>query len=114
KVSSNAFDVSTLAPLVLEVANRGDRIAGEIVKQSADDLIVHVRALISKVQAKRKLDVALLGGVIDHPNVYSTLLASKLSSVLPQVNVRLPLSTPVQGAIQLGLNHIEEKHSVAA
>ncbi|MEE9187171.1 MAG: BadF/BadG/BcrA/BcrD ATPase family protein, partial [Bacteroidota bacterium] len=40
KVSSNAFDVSTLAPLVLEVANRGDRIAGEIVRQSADDLIV--------------------------------------------------------------------------
>lgn len=112
KVSSNAFDVSMLAPLVLEAANRGDRIAGEIVKQAADDLIGHVRALISKVQARRKLDVALLGGVIDHPNVYSKLLASKLSSVLPQVNVRLPLSTPVQGAIQLGLHQIEEKHSV--
>lgn len=112
KVSTNAFDVSTLAPLVLEAAERGDRIAEQIVKQSADELIDHVRALISKVHVKRKLDVVFVGGLIDHPNVYSKLLASKLVSVLPQVNVRPPLSTPVQGAIYLGLRHLEEQHPI--
>ncbi len=109
KVSRNTLDVSTLAPLVLEAAEQGDKVAKEIVKQSADELIDHVRALISKIQIKRKVDVAFIGGLIDQPNVYSNLLENKLSSVLPQVNVRPPLSNPVRGAIYLGLRHLEEK-----
>ena len=109
KVSRNAFDVPALAPLVFEAAEQGDEVAKDIIKQSANELIDQVKAMIPKIQAKRKVNVALVGGLIDHPNVYSKLLASTLIRVLPKINLRPPLSTPVQGAIQLGLCHTEEK-----
>ncbi len=113
KVSRNELDVSILAPLVLQAAERGDKVAEEIVKQSADELVEHVRALLTRMEFKRNVDVVFIGGLIDHPNVYSNLLGSKLKSVLPQVNTRPPLSDPVRGAIHLGLRHLEEIQSRA-
>lgn len=109
KVSRNAFDISTLAPLVLEAAKDGDKVAEEILKQAADELVLHVRALLSGIQVRRKVDVAFSGGLIDHANIYSEFLERKLVSACPQVNVRPPLSSPLKGAIHLALSLLEDK-----
>ncbi|HEY4643651.1 MAG TPA: BadF/BadG/BcrA/BcrD ATPase family protein [Bacteroidota bacterium] len=109
KVSRNALDMSTLAPLVLEAAKDGDKVAEEILKQAADELVLHVRALLSGIQVRRKVDVVFSGGLIDHANIYSEFLERKLISACPQVSVRPPLSSPLKGAIHLALSLLEEK-----
>lgn len=89
-------EVAKLAPLVLEHAEAGDAIAQEIVAWGADELALHVRALIEILRMENPA-IAFGGSLLTHPNPLSLALCQRLQlDTLP-----LPKYPPVIGAVLL-------------
>lgn len=91
-------DIAALAPLVLEHAASGDRIAKGLVEHAARDLALHVKA-ISHQLGMEPLPVAFTGGLLTTPNPLSNLLCEFLGlDAIPT-----PRYSPVIGAALLAL-----------
>ncbi|MBZ0305808.1 MAG: hypothetical protein K8I82_07045 [Anaerolineae bacterium] len=89
-------EVAKLAPLVLEHAEAGDTVAQEIVNWGADELALHVRALIELLHMNNPA-IAFGGSLLTHPNPLSLALYKRLQlDALP-----LPKYPPVIGAVLL-------------
>jgi len=98
KVYKEKLDVASVAKIVIEAAEEGDPIAEDILDEEADELVLHIKSLLNKIQSN-KIDVAFSGSLIDNKNFYSTLLRQKIKSTLPRVEVVKPATPPVSGAI---------------
>jgi N-acetylglucosamine kinase-like BadF-type ATPase len=98
KVYNEKLDVASVAKIVIEAAEEGDPIAEDILDEEADELVLHIRSLINKLQTNN-LNVAFSGSLIDNKNFYSDLLKNKIKSTLPNVKVVKPANPPVSGAI---------------
>jgi len=98
KVYKEKLDVASVAKIVIEAAEEGDPIAEDILDEEADELVLHIKSLMNKIQTDN-LNVAFSGSLIDNKNFYSDLLKQKIKSTLPNVKVVKPASTPVSGAI---------------
>jgi len=98
KVYKEKLDVASVAKIVIEAAEEGDPIAEDILDEEADELVLHIKSLMNKIQTDN-LNVAFSGSLIDNKNFYSDLLKQKIKSTLPKVIVVKPASTPVSGAI---------------
>ncbi len=98
KVYNENLDVASVAKIVIEAAEEGDPIAENILEEEADELVLHIRSLIYKIQTSN-LNVAFSGSLIDNKNFYSDLLKNKIKSTLPNVKVVKPANPPVSGAI---------------
>jgi len=98
KVYNENLDVASVARIVIEAAEEGDPIAEDILDEEADELVLHIRSLITKIHTD-KLSVAFSGSLIDNKNYYSDLLKIKIKSTLPNIKVIKPANPPVNGAI---------------
>ncbi|MDZ7625047.1 MAG: BadF/BadG/BcrA/BcrD ATPase family protein [Ignavibacteriaceae bacterium] len=98
EVYKEKLDVASVAKIVIEAAEEGDPIAEDILDEEADELVLHIKSLMNKIQTAN-LNVAFSGSLIDNKNFYSDLLKQKIKSTLPKVIVVKPASTPVSGAI---------------
>jgi len=98
EVYKEKLDVASVAKIVIEAAEEGDMIAEDILDEEADELVLHIKSLMNKIQTDN-LNVAFSGSLIDNKNFYSDLLKQKIKSTLPKVIVVKPASTPVSGAI---------------
>jgi len=98
KVYNEKLDVPSVAKFVIEAAADGDPIAEDILDEEADELVLHVRSLINKIQTN-KFNVAFSGSLIDNKNFYSDLVKRKIKSSLPNVKVIQPAFPPLGGAI---------------
>jgi len=98
EVYKEKLDVASVAKIVIEAAEEGDPIAEDILDEEADELVLHIKSLMNKIQTDN-LNVAFSGSLIDNKNFYSDLLIQKIKSTLPKVKVVKPASTPVSGAI---------------
>jgi len=98
EVYKEKLDVASVAKIVIEAAEEGDPIAEDILDEEADELVLHIKSLMNKIQTDN-LNVAFSGSLIDNKNFYSDLLKQKIKFTLPKVIVVKPASTPVSGAI---------------
>ena len=98
KVYNEKLDVASVAKIVIQAAEEGDPIAEDILDEEADELVLHIRSLIDKLQTNN-LNVAFSGSLIDNKNYYSDLLKNKIKSTLPNIKVVKPANPPVSGAI---------------
>ena len=71
--NDRAFEYHMLTPLVMECAVEGDPVCLEIIKRSSKHLLELPVALLPDYK-KEKVDVALMGGIIEN----NTLLAGLL------------------------------------
>jgi N-acetylglucosamine kinase-like BadF-type ATPase len=108
KVYKEKLDVASVAKIVIEAAEEGDPIAEDILDKEANELILHIRSLINKIQTD-KLNVAFSGSLIDNKNFYSDLLKRKIKSTLQNVRVIQPAFPPVSGAILFAKRLADEK-----
>lgn len=99
-VYKNNFDIASVAPLVLSAASDGDTVALQILDEEADELLLHINAVMKKMKSK-KLELAFVGSLITNKNIYSNLLRRKIAKNLPSIKIKEPDSTPVEGAILL-------------
>ena len=107
KVYKEKLDVASVAKIVIEAAEEGDPIAEDILDEEADELVLHIKSLLNKIQSN-KIDVAFSGSLIDNKNFYSDLLKQKIKSTLPKVKVVKPASSPVSGAILFAKRIVNE------
>lgn len=98
EVYKEKLDVASVAKIVIEAAEEGDPIAEDILDEEADELVLHIKSLMNKIQTDN-LNVAFSGSLIDNKNFYSDLLIQKIKFTLPNVKVVKPASTPISGAI---------------
>lgn len=70
-------EIARFAPLVLEQAALGDRVAAEIVEAAAHELALKVRTVLYQLD-REALPIAFTGSVLSHPNAVSTRLCELL------------------------------------
>jgi N-acetylglucosamine kinase-like BadF-type ATPase len=100
KVYKEKLDIASIAKIVIEAAAKGDNIANKILSNEADELVLHMKAILTKIPV-RKLNVSFSGSLIDNKNFYSDLIKKKIKESLPQIKVVKPALSPVAGAIQI-------------
>ncbi len=93
--------LAALAPLVIEAASRGDRVATRIVQGAALDLAEMVRT----VARRAKLDandakIVFAGGLLRENSLLSYLIETRIANELPHAHVRKGLD-PADGALAL-------------
>jgi len=107
KVYKEKLDVASVARIVIAAAEEGDPIAEDILDEEADELVLHIKSLLNKIQID-KFNVAFSGSLIDNNNFYSDLLKKKIKSTLPNVKIVKPAVPPVSGAILLAKRIVNE------
>jgi glucosamine kinase len=98
EVYKENLDVASVARIVIVAAEEGDPIAEDILDEEADELVLHIKSLLNKIQIDN-LNIAFSGSLIDNKNFYSDLLKHKIKSSLPKIKVVKPTFPPVSGAI---------------
>lgn len=104
-VYQHRFDLPSLAPLVLQAAESGDEVSRSILSRGAKDLAAQVAAVVRQIRTEGSVDVAFVGGLIDHDNIYTDILKQAIRRAAPSVRVRAAELPPAQGAVLLALHH---------
>jgi N-acetylglucosamine kinase-like BadF-type ATPase len=104
KVYHDQTDIASFTPNVFEVVTGHDHVAHSILVRNATELAELVRKLIMQVRPKKKLPVALMGGLLESENPYSKIVKEKIISSLPNIVVQKPKFSAAVGATIIGLN----------
>lgn len=104
KVYHERLDIASFTPKVFEAVMERDRVAHQILIRNANELAELVRVLIMEVRPKKKLPVALMGGLLESDNPYSKMVKEKIISSLPNIVIQKPKFPAAFGAAIIGLN----------
>ncbi len=97
-------ELASFAPAVLEAVVERDRVAHNVLVKNAGEMVELVRVLLMQVRPKKKLPVALMGGLLENENVYAKMVRDKITGSLPNVVVQKPKFPAAFGAAIIGLN----------
>jgi N-acetylglucosamine kinase-like BadF-type ATPase len=98
EIYKNNFDIASAAPLVIEAAERKDKLSLKIIEDETDELLLHISTMYKKVNEKI-LYTAFIGGIITHKNIYSETLRKKICEELPNVAIKDAENSPAMGAV---------------
>jgi N-acetylglucosamine kinase-like BadF-type ATPase len=98
EVYKNNFDIASAAPAVTEAASKGDEAAIKIIDEETDELVAHVGTMYRKLNEK-VMNLALIGSLITHDNIYSEYFRRKISEKFRDVNIKEPDYPPAMGAV---------------
>ncbi len=107
KVYRENADISSFAPKVIQAALEFDHVAHNILFSQANELAELVRVLVAQIQPKRKIPVALMGGLLDSENVFSKIVRERIARSLPQIFIQKPKFPAAFGATIMGLKAFE-------
>lgn len=93
--------IAAVAPLVLERASAGERIATRIVQGAALELVDLVKALVKRAKIAGEIPLVFAGGLLSANSLLSYLIETRLLSDLPLVHPIKGAPTPVHGALEL-------------
>jgi N-acetylglucosamine kinase-like BadF-type ATPase len=105
----NKMEISSFAPVVIEAAEKGDEEALKIIYDESGELVLHVKAMIKKA-GKPALNIALIGGLINHENIYSLTLRKRMILEIPEINIKEPDYSPAMGAILMAKEIISSQN----
>ncbi len=97
-VYRNNFDIASVAPLVFEAAERGDKIAQRILENEADELLLHIGAMKEKLKVSF-LKLSLVGSILTTANYFSYLFNEKVVRNFKDVKIIEPEHSPEYGAV---------------
>jgi N-acetylglucosamine kinase-like BadF-type ATPase len=115
KIYQDRFDPSRLAPLVLKAAEKGDKVSKGILEEAALELVHHVRVLLAKSKRRKdppsgkRINLVLLGGMLERPNYLSRTLKKKIRLAFPRVDIRPPRGSPAYGGVLLALKRLNRR-----
>lgn len=98
EIYKNNFDIASAAPIVIEAAEKGDNIALKIIDDETDELVLHVSTMYKKIN-EPVMDLALIGGLITHKNIYSGTFINKVKDRSLKINIKEPDYPPAMGAV---------------
>jgi len=103
EVYRNNFNIASVAPIVFNAAEKGDKIAQRILENEADELIMHITAMKAKLKVKL-LKVSLIGSLLTTANYFSYLFSEKVVRSFNDVQIREAEHTPEYGAALMAKN----------
>ena len=109
KIYQAHFDLSSVAPLVLKAAEKGDKVSRRILVEASLELADHVRVLLRKLrrviksESGKEITLVLLGGMLERSNYFSGILRKKVESSFPNIQIQRPRRSPAYGAVLLAL-----------
>ena len=92
-------DLGRLAPRVAEACSQEDRVACAILEEAAVGLADMVRVTAERLFEEDACELVLVGGVALSGPPIQSLLIRHIEQACPQVILREPEFTPVQGAV---------------
>lgn len=97
-------DIGQLAYLVEDACVKGDKVALQIAGDSADELVLMVKAVAEKLKFKKQsFDLVLIGGVIQGDPFVNRRFKREIRKLYPKVRLIIPKNKPVIGAVKLAL-----------
>jgi len=97
EVYRNSFDIASVAPLVFDAAETGDKIAQRILEDEANELLLHVYAMKTKLNVPT-LRVSLIGSLLTTPNYFSYLFNEMVIRKFNDVQIKEAEHSPEFGA----------------
>lgn len=91
-------DVSTLAPMVIQLAESSVSHAGEIVDRAVEELLRAVVVTHRKSKLK-KAPLILMGGLLDKSEFFRNKLTAQLQSMESDIYIQKRLMSPIVGAV---------------
>lgn len=107
KIYRENVDVASFVPKVFQAEQEFDHVAHNILFSQANELAELVRVLIGQMKPKRKIPVALMGGLLEYENVYSKMVKERIICSFPQIVVQKPKFPAAFGAAIMGLKAFE-------
>jgi N-acetylglucosamine kinase-like BadF-type ATPase len=96
-------EVAELAQQCLRAFDQGDQIAKGIFDHNIDELILMATAVLEKLELKETPSTCVLAGSITKIAYVQTQFSDHLKKAFPQVQVVVPTTPPVHGAVKLAL-----------
>jgi len=116
-----------LVPVLFEVAERGDKIAQDVLRRQADEICVMAEVAARRLGldaggpysastgSAQPVPVVLGGSVVTaRDKILTEAITSRLAATLPGSELRIVDVPPVAGAALLGLDHVGAPPSAAA
>lgn len=97
EVYRNNFNIAAAAPLVFDAAESGDVTAQRILEDEADELLLHISAMKTKLNVQL-LKVSLIGGLLTTANYFSYLFNEKAIRRFNDVKIMEAEHSPEFGA----------------
>lgn len=104
--NDGAFQYHSLTPLVMQCAEKDDPVCKEIIIRSSKHLVELPMALERHFKAG-KVNVALMGGIIDADTLLSRLLIEEVHNT-GRLNLITPKGSALDGAVKIGLDMLNE------
>lgn len=100
--------LATLAPVILSLAEGGDRRSNALVNLAAEELALHVRALARRLFADERatLSVAFTGGLLGPKSILRKRLIQRLRTVAPGAQIVAAEVDPARGAVRSALRYL--------
>ena len=108
RIYKENFDIASVAPLVIKSAESGDEACSKILNEESDELILHVKSMISLLNEKL-LKLSLIGSTITTENMYAKIFKEKLYK-LGNVVLQKPDFPPAIGAAVMAKNIMVNSH----
>lgn len=101
--------VAALAPLAIELANRGSRSASKIVQTAALELAELVKSLVKRAgMAASGAPIVLAGGLLGCNSLLTFLLETRLQNDLPAMPILKNACEPYAGALAAAERALDE------
>ena len=97
----NKTDIANVAPQAEEAANKGDRLASEIIKTAAGELALMIKAVAEKLDLKNKEYTIVTTGSVFNIAEMTRLLEEKVLEFNPKVEIVKPKISLAYGAALL-------------
>jgi N-acetylglucosamine kinase-like BadF-type ATPase len=98
-VYQEEFSLASLAPLVLQAAEKNDPVSVQILQSCSALVAEQVSAAADRIREGETVKVVFIGGLIDHETVYAGILRKTILEIAPGIEVCAPDKSPVEGAI---------------
>ena len=107
-VYQNNFDIQSIVPVVLELANRKDKDALDITEKAVEELLNHFEIFHTQRKKKEKINLALSGSILENNNVLTKKLKNKIKKTHSHINIVNKSHSPSEGAVLMAKNKFKK------
>lgn len=105
EIYKNNFDIASVAPLVIEAAEKEDEVCLSIIEEECHELILHLFAMQKKIN-EPMLKVAPIGSVITTDNFFARTFRQRVEKLCTNVQLKERENSPDMGAIIMAMGKI--------
>jgi N-acetylglucosamine kinase-like BadF-type ATPase len=106
-IYTDNFDIASISPTVFDAAQKNDKIAIAILDEAVEDLCLHIKTMVEKIQFKDTLGISFTGSILTNDNYVRTNVLNVLKDKFPFIVLNEASADPLEGAIIMAVNAIK-------